>query len=180
MKRGRRAPTFRLQDDMGAWVSLKELCGQRVVLFFYPKDDSTGCTVEVCEFRDELPRIASADAVVFGISPDSVRKHAKFRAKHALPYRLLSDPDHTVCEAYDVWHEKMFWGRKYMGVVRSTFVIGADGRGEQAWRDVAHEGHAAVVRAWLRGEDPPPDMPKSKKRNAAPRVPRKRRAARKK
>ena len=150
MKRGRRAPTFRLQDDAGEWVSSADLLGRRVVLFFYPKDGSTGCTVEVCEFRDALPSIKRSGVVVFGISPDSVRKHARFRAAHQLPYRLLSDPEHTLCEAYDVWHEKLFWGRKYMGVVRSTFVIGTDGRIEQSWRDVAHEGHAAEVTEWLR------------------------------
>lgn len=155
MKRGRRAPAFRLQDDAGEWVSLKDLKGQRVVLFFYPKDDSTGCTIEVCEFRDQLPRLAEAGVTVLGISPDSVRKHVKFKEKHGLTYRLLSDPDHATCEAYDVWHEKLFWGRKYMGVVRSSFAIGADGRVEQSWRDVSHEGHAAVVGAWLRDDEAP-------------------------
>ena len=169
MKRGRRAPAFRLEDDAGAWVSLKDLKGQRVVLFFYPKDDSTGCTIEACEFRDQLPRLTESGVAVFGISPDSVRKHAKFKAKHGLTYRLLSDPDHAMCEAYDVWHEKLFWGRKYMGVVRSTFAIGPDGLVEQSWRDVAHEGHAAEVSAWLRGEAAP-----------TPVLPKKRRAARKK
>lgn len=151
MKRGQRAPAFRLQDDTGAWVSSEDLAGERVVLFFYPKDGSTGCTIEACEFRAELPRLEAAGVTVFGVSPDTWRKHRNFRAKHRLPYHLLADPDHELCEAYDVWHEKMFWGRKYMGVVRSTFVIGPDGRVEQAWRDVAHEGHAGEVAAWLQG-----------------------------
>lgn len=87
---------------------------------------------------------------MLGISPDPVRKHAKFRAKHRLPYRLLADPDHATCVAYDVWHEKLFWGRRYMGVIRSTFVVGADGRIEKEWRDVQHQGHAAEVLAALR------------------------------
>lgn len=150
MKRSRRAPAFRLQDDAGEWVALKELRGRRVVLFFYPKDDSTGCTVEVCEFRDLLPRFDAEGVTVFGISPDSARKHAKFRGKHRLPYRLLADPDHATCAAYDVWHKKVFWGRPYMGVVRSTFVVGPDGRIEREWRDVQHEGHAAEVVDWVR------------------------------
>ena len=149
VKVGAKAPGFRLQDDIGAIVSLADFKGRRVVLFFYPKDDTPGCTVEACEFRDLLPRFDADGVVVLGISPDPVRKHAKFKAKHSLSYPLLSDPDHSVLEAYDVWHEKMFWGRKYMGVVRSTFVVGTDGRLEGVWRDVSHEGHAAEVSEWL-------------------------------
>jgi len=132
-------------------VSLEALRGERVVLFFYPKDRSAGCTVEVCEFRDQYPRFKSHGVRVFGISPDTVRKHARFRAEQQLPYALLADPDHATCEAYDVWHEKLFWGRRYMGVVRSTFVVAPDGRIEREWRDVSHEGHAADVEAWLAG-----------------------------
>jgi peroxiredoxin Q/BCP len=173
VKAGQKAPAFRLQDDAGEWVTLAGLKGTRVVLFFYPKDDTTGCTVEACEFRDLLPRFTSDGVAVFGISPDPVRSHAKFRAKYALPYPLLSDPDHAVCEAYDVWHEKLFWGRRYMGVVRSTFVIGADGKLEHEWRGVPHEGHAAEVSAWLRGEPAPVVTVPAK-------VPRRRQAARKK
>jgi peroxiredoxin Q/BCP len=173
VKAGQKAPAFRLQDDAGEWVTLAGLKGTRVVLFFYPKDDTTGCTVEACEFRDLLPRFTSDGVAVFGISPDPVRSHAKFRAKYALPYPLLSDPDHAVCEAYGVWHEKLFWGRRYMGVVRSTFVIGADGKLEHEWRGVPHEGHAAEVSAWLRGEPAPVVTVPAK-------VPRRRQAARKK
>lgn len=167
MKRARRAPAFRLQDDAGEWVALKELLGRRVVLFFYPKDDSTGCTVEVCEFRDLLPRFDAEGVTVFGISPDSVRKHAKFRGKHRLSYRLLADPDHATCAAYDVWHKKVFWGRPYMGVVRSTFVVGPDGRVEQEWRNVQHEGHAAAVVAWVRRREAVPGAAAAPKRRAA-------------
>lgn len=154
MSRRPKAPGFRLQDDTGEWVSLEELRGERVVLFFYPKDRSAGCTVEVCEFRDHFPRFEAHGVRVFGISPDSVRKHARFRSEQALPYPLLSDPDHATCEAYGVWHEKMFWGRRYMGVVRSTFAVAPDGRVEKEWRDVSHEGHAADVEAWLREARP--------------------------
>lgn len=173
MKAGQKAPAFRLQDDAGEWVTLAGLKGTRVVLFFYPKDDTTGCTVEACEFRDLLPRFSADGVAVFGISPDPVRSHARFRAKYALPYPLLSDPDHATCGAYDVWHEKLFWGRRYMGVVRSTFVIGPDGKLEHEWRGVAHEGHAAEVSAWIRGEPAPVA-------SAPAKVPRRRQAARKK
>lgn len=121
------------------------------MLFFYQKDDTKGCTIEACEFRDLFPRFRRAGVTLLGISPDTVRRHARFRAQHALPFTLLSDPTSETCEAYGVWHEKLFWGRRYMGVVRSTFVIGPDGRIEHEWRDVAHEGHAAEVRAWLAG-----------------------------
>lgn len=146
---GRPAPAFRLQADDGTWVSLRDLRGQRVVLFFYQKDGTTGCTIEACEFRDLLPRFDAAGVRVIGISPDGVRRHARFKAAHALPYVLLSDPEATACQAYDVWHEKLFWGRRYMGVIRSTFVIGPTGRVEHEWREVEHEGHAAEVQARL-------------------------------
>lgn len=148
---GRVAPAFRLRADDGTWVSLRELRGERVVLFFYPKDGTTGCTIEACEFRDLFPRFDAAGVRVIGISPDGIRKHARFKAEHGLPYPLLSDPDATACQAYDVWHEKLFWGRRYMGVIRSTFVVGPTGRVEREWREVEHEGHAAEVRDWLEG-----------------------------
>ncbi len=161
MKVGHKAPGFRLQDDAGAWVSLDDLKGKRVVLFFYPKASTPGCTVEACEFRDTMPRFAADGVVVLGISPDPVRKQAKFKAAQGLTYPLLADVETTTCQAYGVWQQKLFWGRHYMGVIRSTFVIGADGRLEQEWRDVPHEGHAAYVSAWLRGE-PLPELPPAK------------------
>lgn len=154
MKVGKQAPGFRLQDETGAWVSLEDLRGQRVVLFFFQKAGTPGCTVEACEFRDALSRIRAAGATVVGISPDTWRRHAKFKAAQGLPYPLLADKDAVTCKAYGVWHRKLFWGRYYMGVVRSTFVVGADGRLEREWRDVHHEGHAAEVGAWLRGTRP--------------------------
>lgn len=168
IRAGDRAPAFTLPDDTGTPVSLAELRGQRVVLYFYPKDDTPGCTVEACEFRDLLPRFSAQGVAVYGISPDPVRKHARFKAKHALSFPLLADEDHTVCEAFGVWREKLFWGRKYMGVMRTTFVIDAKGTVEQVWEHVEHEGHAAEVDAWLRGEAAPPRT-KAPKGKATPK-----------
>jgi len=155
---GQQAPGFRLQTDDGSWLSLADLRGQRVVLYFYPKDDTSGCTVEACEFRDLLPRFVDDGVRVLGVSPDPVAKHVKFKTKHGLSFTLLADPTHETCEAYGVWQEKLFWGRRYMGVVRTTYVIARDGRVEHVWEQVDHNGHAAEVRAWLRGE-PVPERP---------------------
>lgn len=153
-------PAFRLQADDGEWLTLGEGAlatgaGRRVLLYFYQKDDSPGCTAEACGFRDIFPRFQEDHVTVVGISPDSVRRHQRFRAKHALPFILLSDPDHAVCEAYGTWQRKLFWGRYYMGVVRTSVLIGTDGRVEHAWHDVDHRIHAAEVSAWLRGEPMP-------------------------
>jgi len=162
---GSKAPAFRLKDETGAWVELAAFKGARVVLFFYPKASTPGCTVEACEFRDLMPRFESAGVTVLGVSPDGWRRQAKFKSAQALPYRLLSDPEAVACQAYGVWHRKLFWGRHYMGVIRSTFVVGPDGRIERIWRDVHHEGHAAAVSAWLLGEpEPTAVQPVSKKR----------------
>lgn len=154
VRAGDRAPMFTLPDDTGTPVSLARLKGRRVVLYFYPKDATTGCTIEACEFRDLLPRFEAADAVVLGISPDSVRSHAKFKAAQGLTFPLLADTEHEVVEKYGVWREKMLYGRKYMGVMRTTYVISATGRVERVWEHVKHEGHAAEVEAYLRGEEP--------------------------
>jgi peroxiredoxin Q/BCP len=139
------APDFSLPADDGAVVTLSALRGRPVVLFFYPKDDTSGCTVEVCSFRDALPRFDEVDAVVLGISPDSVKSHVKFKTKFALPYRLLADTEHAVAEAYGVWQEKSMYGRKYMGVARTTFVVGADGRIARVFEKVKPEGHGEEV-----------------------------------
>jgi len=163
VKVGRKVPAFRLQDETGVQVSLADLRGKRLVLFFFQKASTPGCTAQACEYRDALPRLTRAGVTVFGISPDTWRRHAKFRAAQGLPYTLLADKGAVACQAYDVWHEKLFWGKRYMGVVRSTFVVDAEGRLEQEWRDVPHEGHVAVVDAWLRGA-PAPGKPV---RNAA-------------
>jgi len=146
---GIKAPPFTLLDETGAPVSLADFAGKRVVLFFFQKASTPGCTVEACEFRDLMPRFKAAGATVLGISPDTWRRHAKFKTLQSLPYPLLADKDAHIAQAYDVWHQKLFWGKYYMGVVRSTFVVGPDGRIEQVWRDVHHEGHAEDVRAWL-------------------------------
>ncbi|MFN7470884.1 MAG: thioredoxin-dependent thiol peroxidase [Roseiflexaceae bacterium] len=124
---GAPAPTFTLLDDAGNTVDLAALRGQTVVLYFYPKDDTPGCTTQACGFRDRYAEVTDANAVVFGISPDSVASHAKFKNKFSLPFPLLADTDHAVCEAYGVWNEKSMYGKKYMGVTRSHVVIGPDG-----------------------------------------------------
>lgn len=143
------APAFSLPSDTGDRVALKDFRGQHVVLYFYPKDDTETCTKEACEFRDGMPALTALDAVVLGVSPDSVKSHAKFRAKYALPFTLLSDPDHAVAEQYGVWQEKVLYGRTYMGIVRTTFIIDARGRLRRVFEKVKSAGHAEEVRAAL-------------------------------
>ena len=128
LENGDIAPNFELQSDEGNQVKLADLRGQRVVLFFYPKADTPGCTTQACGFRDNFPLIEAAGAVVLGISPDPVDRLAKWRAKEGLPYNLLSDTDHAVADAYGVWGEKKNYGRVYEGIIRSHFIIDADGR----------------------------------------------------
>lgn len=139
------APDFTLASDTGAALTLGDLRGRPVVLFFYPKDDTSGCTTESCEFRDLLPRFDALDAHVLGISPDSVASHVKFRDRYQLPYPLLADVDKVVSTAYGVWQQKSMYGRKYMGVARTTFVIGRDGRIAHVFEKVKPAGHAAEV-----------------------------------
>ena len=139
------APDFQLLDDEGTPVRLSDLRGHRVVLYFYPRADTPGCTVESCEFRDLMPRIEEKDARVLGISPDTVKDVRKFRQKFGFPFHLLADADHTVAEAYGVWVEKSMFGKGYMGVGRTTFVIGPDGAIERIYRQVTPEGHAETV-----------------------------------
>jgi peroxiredoxin Q/BCP len=146
---GGAAPAFTLLDDGGESVSLASLKGKTVVLYFYPKDDTTGCTLEACEFRDLFPRFERGKAVVLGISPDSVKSHQKFRKKYDLPFTLLSDDGHKVAERYGIWVEKTFYGRKYMGVERTTYIIGPDGRICAIFAKVKPEGHAEEVGAAL-------------------------------
>lgn len=125
---GEMAPDFELTSDEGAPVKLSDLRGQKVVLFFYPKADTPGCTTQACGFRDNYPVIEAAGAVVLGISPDTPEDLAKWRAKMGFPYNLLADPNHEVAEAYGVWGEKKMYGKAYMGIIRSHFVIDKDGR----------------------------------------------------
>jgi peroxiredoxin Q/BCP len=147
---GEKAPDFDLETDSGERLSLGELRGRVVILYFYPKDDTPGCTMEACEFRDLFPRFKRGKAVILGVSPDSPRKHANFRKKYDLPFILLSDKDHKVAERYGIWVEKTFWGRKYMGVERTTFIIGPDGKIRKIFAKVNPEGHAAEVQAALK------------------------------
>jgi peroxiredoxin Q/BCP len=139
---GQEAPDFELPDQDGTAVKLSDFRGGRVVLYFYPKDDTSGCTKQACELREAHETIETRNAVVLGVSPDDEASHRRFRAKYDLPFRLLADTDHAIAERYGVWQEKTLYGRKYMGVVRSTFVIGADGRIEKAMPNVTSAGHA--------------------------------------
>ena len=146
---GQPAPSFTLKTDGGGEVSLESLRGKKVILYFYPKDDTSGCTKEACGFRDSLPNFGEAVEVI-GVSPDSVASHDRFKAKYGLPFRLASDPDHKTAEAYGAWVEKSMYGRKYMGVDRSTFLIDENGRIAGIWRKVKVPGHVEAVLAGSR------------------------------
>jgi len=149
LKPGDKAPAFSLPSDDGGTVSLKDLKGRKVVLYFYPKDDTSGCTTEACEFRDRWNAVKRAGAVVLGVSPDGVASHQRFRKKYRLPFPLLADTDHAVAERYGVWGEKSMYGRKYFGILRSTFIIDETGRIAAVFRRVKPKGHAAEVLATL-------------------------------
>lgn len=149
LSKGDIAPDFSLTSDGGDTVGLADLRGRRVVLFFYPKDDTSGCTKEACGFRDALPAFGAQDAVVLGVSPDGVDSHEKFRDKYDLNFPLLADTDHSVAVAYGVWGKKKLYGREYEGVLRSTFLIDADGRIEKIYRKVKPAGHADEILADL-------------------------------
>ncbi len=151
MKEGDKAPDFNLAASDGKNVSLKDFKGKaKVVLYFYPKDDTPGCTVEACGFRDASKTFEKTDAVVLGISPDGVNSHRKFTEKFKLSFILLSDEDKKVCEAYGVWVKKSMYGREYMGVARTTFVIGKDGKIEKIYEKVKPEGHAEEIVEFLK------------------------------
>ena len=142
---GDKAPDFTLPNGDGGKTSLKALKGKTVVLYFYPRDDTSGCTAEACAFRDALPDFSKVKAVIVGISRDSVASHEKFKAKFDLPFPLASDEDGKVCQAYGVWVEKSMYGKKYMGIERSTFLIDAKGVIRNVWRKVKVNGHADEV-----------------------------------
>ena len=144
---GQPAPSFTLPRDGGTDVSLADYAGQMVVLYFYPKDDTPGCTTEAIDFSAEAEAFAAAGAVVLGVSRDTVKKHEKFRDKHGLKVALLADEDGAVCEAYGVWVEKSMYGRTYMGIERTTFLIGRDGKIARVWDKVKVKDHAAEVLA---------------------------------
>ena len=142
---GKKAPAFTMPTDGGGKVSLKDLAGQNVVLYFYPKDDTPGCTKEACGFRDALPDFGKLDATVIGVSKDSVTRHDKFKTKYELPFTLASDADGKVCDKYGTWVEKSLYGRKYMGIERATFLIDGKGVVRKVWRKVKVAGHVEAV-----------------------------------
>ncbi|MGZ4396723.1 MAG: thioredoxin-dependent thiol peroxidase [Gaiellaceae bacterium] len=139
------APDFELVSDEGTTVRLSDLRGKPVVLYFYPKDDTPGCTTESCEFRDAYDVFRERGAEILGVSPDGEKSHQKFKSKYGLPFPLLADPDHVAAEAYGVWGEKKFMGKKYMGLDRSTFLIDSDGNVAKAMRGIKPAGHASEV-----------------------------------
>jgi len=146
---GDKAPDFSAQGSGGGTVALSDFEGKHVVLYFYPKDDTPGCTKEACAFRDEFAALKKKGAVVLGVSTDPVKAHDKFVEKFKLPFTLLADENHAIVEAYGVWGEKSFMGRKYNGTHRVTFLIGPDGRIKKIWPEVKPEAHAAEVLAEL-------------------------------
>jgi thioredoxin-dependent peroxiredoxin len=145
IEEGKPAPEFELQSDSGETVRLSDFRGRPVVLYFYPKDDTPGCTTEACEFRDAYDVFRERGAEILGVSPDDVRSHEKFKTKYELPFTLLADPDHSTAEAYGVWGERSFAGKKYMGINRSTFVIDEQGKVARAMIGIKPAGHAEDV-----------------------------------
>lgn len=142
---GTPAPEFTLQDDSGQPVSLADFRGQPLILYFYPKDDTPGCTKEACNFRDDYSAYQQAGVTILGVSPDTVKTHAKFKQKYALPFPLIADEGHQVCEAYGAWGRKKFMGREYDGVLRTTFLIGPDGVISKVYENVKPAEHSADV-----------------------------------
>jgi len=145
VEEGKEAPDFELASDTGERVRLSDLRGRPVVLYFYPKDDTPGCTTQACSFRDAYGKFEERGAVVLGVSPDTEASHASFKAKHGLPFTLLADPEHEVAERYGVWVEKTAYGKTSMGINRSTFVIDEDGNVANAMLGVKPDGHADLV-----------------------------------
>jgi peroxiredoxin Q/BCP len=145
VEEGTPAPDFELATDDGGRIRLSELRGRPVVLYFYPKDDTPGCTTQACEFRDSYARFQERGAVVLGVSPDDEASHARFKSKYSLPFALLADPGHKVAEDYGVWGERKLYGKTYMGINRSTFVIDSEGRVVKAMYGVKPVGHAEDV-----------------------------------
>jgi peroxiredoxin Q/BCP len=142
---GKKAPDFTAATDGGGKLKLSDLKGKTVILYFYPKDDTTGCTREACGFRDSLPDFSRAKATVVGVSRDSVERHDKFKTKYDLPFTLVSDADGKICEKYGTWIEKSLYGRKYMGIDRATFLIDKTGTVRRIWRKVKVPGHVEEV-----------------------------------
>ena len=145
LKVGDKAPDFTLLDATGREVSLKDFKGRSVLIYFYPKANTPGCTVEACDFRDLRPKFVKKDVTILGVSADAPKKLAGFIAKQKLNFTLLSDPDHKMIESYGAWRMKKFMGREFMGIVRSSYLIGPDGKIAQVWDNVRVKGHAAEV-----------------------------------
>lgn len=150
LEEGTMAPDFALQADGGGEVSLSDYRGKKVVLYFYPKDNTSGCTKEACGFRDDYSDILAAGAAVLGVSPDSIKSHDGFKAKYSLPFALLSDPDHSVAEMYGAWGEKKMYGKTYEGILRSTFLIDEEGRIFKVFPKVKPAEHSQEVLEALR------------------------------
>ncbi|MBK7497661.1 MAG: thioredoxin-dependent thiol peroxidase [Ignavibacteriales bacterium] len=142
---GKKAPDFSLLNQDEKKISLKDYIGQKVVLYFYPKDDTSGCTKEACSFSDDLPKFSKVDAVILGVSPDSVKSHKKFSEKYKLKFDLLADDEKDLVEKYGVWKEKSMYGRKYMGVERTTFIIDEKGKIKKIFNKVKVDGHNKEV-----------------------------------
>lgn len=149
LKAGDPAPDFTLTSDGGQEVSLADYRGQKVVLYFYPKDDTPGCTAEACAFRDDHSDIVAAGAAVLGVSPDTIKSHDKFKAKYNLPFALLSDPDHRVAGMYGAWGEKKMFGKAYEGILRSTFIVDEEGKIVKVFPKVTPKDHSREVLAAL-------------------------------
>lgn len=149
IEEGKKAPAFSLPSSDGGTVALKDFAGKKVVLYFYPKDNTPGCTQEACDFRDNMARVQAAGAVVLGVSGDSIASHERFRDKYELPFPLLSDESHEMMEKYGVWQEKKNYGRTYMGVVRTTVLIDEKGVIRRIWPKVTVKGHVDAVLAAL-------------------------------
>ncbi|HNQ92613.1 MAG TPA: thioredoxin-dependent thiol peroxidase [Alphaproteobacteria bacterium] len=148
---GDKAPSFSASDDQGQKVSLKDFRGQTLVLYFYPKDDTSGCTAEACSFTENIAAFNKLNVAVVGVSKDSIESHQKFKQKYDLKFPLLSDEDGKICEAYETWVEKSMYGRKYMGTDRSTFLIGEDGKIKALWRKVKVPGHVEEILKEIKG-----------------------------
>lgn len=142
---GDKAPAFSMPTDGGGTINLKDLKGKNVVLYFYPKDSTPGCTKEACGFRDLMPDFSKVDAEIIGVSKDSIKRHDNFKAKHQLPFVLASDENDDVCERYGVWVEKSMYGKKFMGIERATFLIDGKGNVRKVWRKVKVPGHVEDV-----------------------------------
>ncbi|MGQ0505036.1 MAG: thioredoxin-dependent thiol peroxidase [Myxococcaceae bacterium] len=150
IEEGKKAPSFSLKDQSGKTVKLSDFAGKHVVLYFYPKDNTPGCTQEACDFRDSQAKLLKKGAIVLGVSPDNEKSHVKFATKYELEFPLLVDEDHAIAEKYGAWGEKVLYGRKFMGIIRSTFLIGPDGKIKKVWPKVKVAGHVDDVLAAVR------------------------------